>query len=91
MTKRLRWPNTAEHARQAALGDANRGLIALSTVIHGKCAGRSEEMRQVAIANDCLHRIRFELEAVGPGKEKTQAEGGSRGFLQEVAQATRKL
>jgi len=73
VTKRLRWPNEAEYARQNALYNANIGLESLIAILRNRCNSRAEEIQKLAIVTDCLHRIRFDLEAVGPGKEKSQA------------------
>ena len=83
MTKRLRWPNEAEHARQNALYNANTGLESLTAILKNQCASRADEIQKVAIATDCLYRIRHDLESVGPGKEKAPAVAPARTF--EVA------
>jgi hypothetical protein len=81
MVPRKRWPNHVEDARLEALANARRGLNAITPMF---TEGRDPEtIRRVAIANDALHRIIEELQAVGPrGIEKPPLLEG-RGFSEK--------
>ena len=69
-TRRKRWPNEAEWARQEALSYARRGVKATSAMLQTQ-----EVTREIAIANDCLHQIVTALIQVGPMAEQKASQG----------------